>query len=117
MENKNSAMEIKELTKFQAAMMHKAANHGNAVFAVLEPSEEIDETVKRKQLAQELAEMKELVTLGLAVDVSEKFAEPIQVCRINNKRGFIVLAISELGRMMFAEECDEHGKIIKRSIN
>ena len=110
-------MEIKELTKFQAAMLHKAANHGNAVFAVLEPSDEIDEPVKRKHIAEELAEMKELVTLGLAVDVTEKFAEPIEVCRINNKRGFIVLAISGLGQLMFEEKRDANGKLIPRKAN
>jgi len=105
---------IYELTKLQTAVLTKAAIGGNRVFAVLEPNEEIDTPSHAQQLTKELQEFKELLPLGLVEDVSKDFTESIAVSKLNNKRGFIVLALTEAGYLMFNEcqdpNCTTHKK-------
>lgn len=106
--------DIYELSKLQFAVLTKAATCGNRVFAVLEPNEEIDTPSHAHQLTKELKEFQELLPLGLVEDVSKDFSEPIAVSKLNNKRGFIVLALTEAGYLMFNEcqdpDCTTHKK-------
>ena len=48
-------------------------------------------------------EIRQLIDIGLLLDVSEKFTEPIAVCKLSNKRGFIVVQLTDQAQLMFAE--------------
>lgn len=106
--------EIYELNPLQYAVLRKAALEGNRTFAVLEPSETLDEPVRRARLADELRQMEDLVAIGLTEDISADFTESIAVCKRSNKRGYKVHALTDAGFLMFNEcidpACTEHKK-------
>ena len=93
---------IHELTKFQVANLVRAANGGSTVFAVVE-SGELDPPEKKDVLDGNVREIRQLIDIGLLLDVSEKFTEPIAVCKLSNKRGFIVVQLTDQAQLMFAE--------------
>jgi len=66
-----------ELSEQQVVLLTKAAN-GAKVFAVLEPSEALDEPKRFEAIAKELAAVRELIGAGLLVDESAQFADKIQ---------------------------------------
>ncbi len=106
--------EIYELNKLQFAVLTKAATEGNRVFAILEPNEEIDSPADLEKFNTEMQMFKDLLPLGLVEDVSEQFAEPIAVSKINNRRGYLVFSLTEDGMLMFNEcqdpQCTAHKK-------
>lgn len=93
---------IHELTPFQTANLVRAANGGSTVFAVIEPGE-TDPPERKETLEGHIREIRQLIDIGLLTDVSSKFVEPIQVSLLQNKRGFIVVQLTEQAAMMFAE--------------
>ena len=93
---------IHELTKFQVATLVRAANGGSTVFAVVESGEK-DTGERKETLESHVREIRQLIDLGLLTEVSEKFQEPIQVCKLQNGRGFIVVQLTDQAQLMFSE--------------
>ena len=93
---------IHELTKFQVANLVRAANGGSTVFAVVESGEK-DTGERKETLESHVREIRQLIDLGLLTEVSEKFQEPIQVCKLQNGRGFIVVQLTDQALLMFSE--------------
>jgi len=93
---------IHELTKFQVANLVRAANGGSTVFAVVESGEK-DTGERKETLESHVREIRQLIDLGLLTEVSEKFQEPIQVCKLQNGRGFIVVQLTDQAQLMFSE--------------
>jgi hypothetical protein len=94
---------IYQLSEFQFGTLRHAANGGSIVFAVLDPAPS-DPPEKRKQFIDERLQIDALVDLGILKDVSERFQESIETSRINNNnRGFVVVALTDIGLCMFQE--------------
>jgi hypothetical protein len=93
--------EIYQLSEFQNKSLSIAANGKSICFAILESSDSDPQDTKEK-LDKDFHEIEDLVRLELVKDVSEKFTEQIQLSRINNGRGYKVVALTEVGLRMFA---------------
>lgn len=91
------------LSLFQYDNMTRAANGDSIVFAVIEASDK-DTPDARKRRETEMVEILELIELGLLKNVSEKFTEQIEVCKLQNHRGYIVVALTDIGLDMFKED-------------
>lgn len=91
-----------QLSEFQYANLVRSANSSTIVFAALEPSDS-DSAEQREKYERQLREMDDLIHLGLVKDVSEKFHDSIELSRMNNKRGYRVLALTEHALDMFHE--------------
>jgi hypothetical protein len=91
---------IYALTEFQFGNLHHAANGNSVVFAVLEPASS-DTPEKQTVMKDELLQIRDLIDLKLLKDVSDKFKEGIEASRLNNNRGFIVVALTDASVLMF----------------
>lgn len=103
-----------KLSKFQVAILRQAAGGETTLFAVLTPNPEIDNPESLKRLKREERLLLDFVNLGLAKDVSDKFKEGIEKCKIDTKRAYKVLALTRMGNLMFDycddAECHNHPK-------
>ena len=94
---------IYELTKFQTENLVRAANGGSIVFAVMKPSEK-DSPEKKAKFEGNLAEMMDLVRIGLLEDISPDFTESIKACELNNDgRSIAIVKLTTHAQLMFAD--------------
>ena len=89
-----------ELNKFQHELLMVAANSGNMVFVTVHPNEH-DTAEKYKALAEDVASVKQLVEQGFAIDISNRFAEQIEMSKVNNNRAISVYSLTKMGFQMF----------------
>lgn len=109
-----TANKIYKLSKFQLAILRQAASGSTTLFAVLTPNNAIDNPETFNRLRREEHLLLDFIKIGVAEDVSDKFTEGIEKCKIDTKRGYKVLALNEAGRLMFDycddPECNNHPK-------
>lgn len=90
-----------ELSEFQVANLTVACDGTNSkAFAIIEPIE-TDTPERYSLLDRNLDEIEDLIHLGFLTDVSDRFTEQIELCKINNHRGYIVVAVTDAALMMF----------------
>jgi len=95
-----------ELTDLQYSTLFMAANGGSLCFAVIYPMPN-DEEHRKQYLYDEMQQMNDLLDAGLLEDLSNRFKESIETCKVNNKgRGYKVFGLTDLAVKMFRDSAD-----------
>lgn len=81
---------------------------GGYTFAVLEPRED-DLPERKKQMAAEMSEIRDLMQLDLLRDVSYRFSRQIDDCKETHGFGYKVVQLTEYAVLMFME--NKHRKV------
>lgn len=94
-----------ELSEFQVANLTCACDGENSrAFAIYKPNDDVDTPARYARFDRNLDEIEDLIHLGFLTDVSDRFTEQIELCKINNNRGYIAVAVTEQALMMFGPE-------------
>jgi hypothetical protein len=106
--------EIYQLEPVQVSVLRRLATFDEEVFTLLEPVENSSDELKRDwKLGQDM------ITLGLVADIKNELStrEKARVNKMVPKgRNFIVIGITEIGRLMFDycddPDCTDHKKLL-----
>lgn len=89
-----------ELSKYVYATLVAAANSDSVTFTLLEPR--ADETgVRYAAMMAEVVEINDLINMELLRDVSDRFTEQIEICKINHGFGYKVVTMTDAAVLMF----------------